>query len=212
MLGRFSKSICGGVLAATLLTGWLVTGCCLDVDCNSYAHVETAALYSLEIVNRTSDRVRVRVKIRGDLFRGIDPGQHERYREAPILTLESDEMTTFRMSAFGGVDSDEDGLEVRRFSRIHFYDSHSDIPYRSYAYHFSWCGSNSACWESEDDTLIEYTRTDGVKETLFVESPDRPFYLERDGDDLELGRIVITFVPDAEPVDQESDGASVAGE
>ena len=31
-----------------------------------------------------------------------------------------------------------------------------------------------------------------------MESPDRPFNLERDKEDTKLGRIVITFVPDAE--------------
>ena len=36
-------------------------------------------------------------------------------------------------------------------------------------------------------------------ESLFVESADRPFYLERDNDDSDLARIVITFVPSAEP-------------
>ena len=31
-----------------------------------------------------------------------------------------------------------------------------------------------------------------------MRSPDRPFYLERDGEDPDLGRIVITFVPDVD--------------
>ena len=52
------------------------------------------------------------------------------------------------------------------------------------------------CWAYVDDTLFYYyDPADGVKEYLFVESPDRPFYLERDSDDPDLGRIVITFVP-----------------
>ena len=41
-------------------------------------------------------------------------------------------------------------------------------------------------------------RPDGTTERLFVESPDRPFYLERDKEDPELGRLVITFVPGAD--------------
>ena len=152
------------------------------------------------------------VKIRGYLFLNIGAVQYEYHRRAPVFTLDRDEIYTFRMSAFGGVDSEEDGKEVRRFCAIHFFDSQSDSPYKSYVYHLSRCGSDPDCWDSNDDTLIEYTRTDGVTETLFVESPDRPFYLERDQDDLDVGRIVITFVPDADPVVQESDGAIVAGE
>ena len=50
-----------------------------------------------------------------------------------------------------------------------------------------------------DDTKSFRRHPDGVEELLFVESPDRPFYLERDKEDLDLGRIVITFVPDAGP-------------
>ena len=40
-----------------------------------------------------------------------------------------------------------------------------------------------------------YDRADGVREYLFVESADRPFYLERSKEDPDLARIVITFVP-----------------
>ena len=62
------------------------------------------------------------------------------------------------------------------------------------------CGVDLAvCEEFDDDTLIFHRSSDGATENLFVESPDRPFYLERDKEDPALGRLVITFVPSSTP-------------
>ena len=84
----------------------------------------------------------------------------------------------------------EPNVLVRGFSRIRFYDERAEDPYRTYDYpHSSWAGS---------DAQYQHQLSDGTWERLFVESPDRPFYLERDDDDPELARIVITFVPSAE--------------
>ena len=49
--------------------------------------------------------------------------------------------------------------------------------------------------ESEEDAECVYIRTDGAVDRLFLESPDRPFYLERDRANSGLGRMVITYVP-----------------
>ncbi len=99
------------------------------------------------------------------------------------------------MSVLGASDSPANEL-IRWFRGIRFYDGDSDTPYRSYEYPSRGCGEDPMCWAYVDDTLFYYyDPADGVKEYLFVESPDRPFYLERDSDDPDLGRIVITFVP-----------------
>ena len=37
--------------------------------------------------------------------------------------------------------------------------------------------------------------SDGTWDNLFEKSPQRPFYLEQDGEAPDLARIVITFVP-----------------
>ena len=84
---------------------------------------------------------------------------------------------------------------VRSFGVLRFYEADSDTYYRSYGYLFRGCGVDTSCWDSDDDTLFVYRSSDGTTERLFVESPERPFYLERDKEDSELARLVITFVP-----------------
>ena len=48
------------------------------------------------------------------------------------------------------------------------------------------------------ERALVYTRSDGMEERLFVESPERPFFFERDHEDGRLSRLVITFVPKGE--------------
>ncbi len=86
----------------------------------------------------------------------------------------------------------EPNVLVRLFSGIRFHEEGSEDPYRSYDYPHSRC-----VYPVCRDPQHEYQSSDGTWERLFVESPDRPFYLERD-EDPELARIVITFVPSAE--------------
>ncbi len=59
-------------------------------------------------------------------------------------------------------------------------------------------GRESECDGPGGERDLVYTRSDGTKERLFVKSPERPFYLERDHDDGDVSRLVITFVPKAE--------------
>ncbi len=79
---------------------------------------------------------------------------------------------------------------------MYFYSSGSDVAYRGYVYLGFGCDVNlAACEDPDDDTLVVHRSSDGTPERLFVESPDRPFYLERDEKDRDLARLVITFVP-----------------
>ncbi len=88
-------------------------------------------------------------------------------------------------------DSAADSYVVRNFASIEFFDEEADRPYKVYRYGYPRCpGGGHHC----DDEMLVY----GSRERLFVESPTRPFYLARDKDDLDLARIVITFVPSAE--------------
>lgn len=59
--------------------------------------------------------------------------------------------------------------------------------------------------ESEEDAECVYIRTDGAVDRLFLESPDRPFYLERDRANSGLGRMVITYVPRGQFLDESRD-------
>ena len=77
----------------------------------------------------------------------------------------------------------------------HFYELDADSPYKSYVYESLKC-LGFYCEGSGDDTLVIYESSDGTSVQLFLESPDRPFYLQRDSEDPRIGRVVITFVPD----------------
>lgn len=204
-------------LAAAVLSSFLVTGCCLVVDCDRYLHMESSTAYSLEIVNDTSELARVDVAMADGTFLDVDlehrgPEQRRSGSWSGILTLDMGERYRFRVSFLGGPDSDEDGHLVRYFGAMHFFVADSDVPYRTYKYPFSGC-LPALCSDPDDDKAYAHFATrDGPPAFLFVESPDRPFYLERDQDDLDVGRVVITFVPVADPVDQESDEEIFAGE
>ncbi len=104
-------------------------------------------------------------------------------------------------SPLGGRSSAEDNLYLVDFGRLMYY-AESDHPYRSYVYRDSWCsvGAFKTCVDARDDTLWIHERSDGTEERLFVKSPERPFYLERDKQDGDLARIVITFVPSPDEV------------
>ena len=216
LVRRFGQDIYGVCLASAVLAGCLVTGCCLVVDCDSYALMESATVYSLEIVNLATARVRVDVSMPDGTFLDADPikqtPEQRRSRSwSGILTLDIGDRSTFRISFLGGKDSNEDGYLVRYFGAIRFFAEDSYTPYRIYKYQFSGC-LPAFCDDPDDDaSYAHFTSRDGPPAFLFVESSDRPFFLERDRDDPELGRIAITFVPDAEPAVQGHDGASGAG-
>ncbi len=105
-------------------------------------------------------------------------------------------MRVFGRTLLGGKDSAADNVLVRNFSLIEFYEMGADSPYIRYVYRSFSCGPDR--YTVDDDTFCVYERRDGSKDRLFVKSPHRPFYLERDQEDLDLGRVVITFVPTPE--------------
>ena len=120
-----------------------------------------------------------------------------------IVELKGNSRTTLSMTWFrfgGKEDSSQDSLLARYLGAVYFYSAGSDIAYRGYVYLGFGCDVELAsCADQDDDTLVVHRSSDGTLERLFVESPDRPFYLERDERNLDLARLVITFVPSAEP-------------
>ena len=109
--------------------------------------------------------------------------------------MDSAESRTFDAFTSFTTDSSKDNNWVLHLNRLGFYDLESDTPYRSYVY-----PSYHKCVYGRDDTHCVYERTDGTMERLFVKSSERPFYLERDKQDGDLARLVITFVPDPDAV------------
>lgn len=166
------------------LAGLVTAGCRVEAANGS------AARYFLEVVNLATGGVKVNVLAGA----GFVDARHQPW--SGIFSLASDERRTFEMSIRGASDTLVDNRYLRWCGRIRFYEANSDTHYRSYAYDDVGCTPN--CWVIDDDTLIVYRSSDGTKERLFVESPDRPFYLERDTEDPDLGRLVITFVPEAD--------------
>ena len=158
----------GSIVVAAI--GSLATSCDRPAG-----HVDYAAAYDLEVVNEARDRVRIRVAGVYDIF-----------------DLNSAEKRTFRLSLLGARDSPADNDLVRGVAGVEFYDADANVPYEILRYG-TW-----RCPDANDDTLCVYNGFDGATERLFVKSPDRPFYLERDKDNPDLGRLVITFVPGAE--------------
>ena len=176
------------VILSAVLLGCIVTACQPGI------HRDPSASFSLEIANDAADRVRVNVKIKGMRFHDVFTDPREPFAKG-IVTLESGERRTFEMSSgIGPEDSQEDSRLVIEFGEVHFFEPGRSVPYRSYEYEPVGCVGGCG----GDDTLYLHVRSDGVAEPLFLESPNRPFYLERDTEDGDLARIVITFVPDAE--------------
>ncbi len=79
------------------------------------------------------------------------------------------------------------------FAEVAFFEDGSEEPYRSYSYEVSSCGDDECSAQN-----YMYGSSDGRWDKLFVESPERPFYLEADESFPIMDRVVITFVPRAE--------------
>ena len=186
------------VVAVTMLAG------CVEPT------VDYAALYHLEVANDAAEYALVRVRFGSHTERGLffdhrfkdlSTGTTIPYGSGSgILSLMRGESATFEVTAYDLKDSAQDSDLVRSFSRIEFYDESSDIPYRIYYYPIGRCRDVPSGSDCSDDAWTHRRYRDLKDERLFVESPDRPFYLERDSEDPELGRIVITFVPSAEGI------------
>ena len=185
------------VVTAAALVGSLGAGCWRPTGVEDHV-----AGWSLEIANESSRRVRVEISM-GKQYFSLPSATIGKYGPTSgIIVLESGEGRTVGMTTgLGRRDSSEDNLYVASFNRLMYYDAKSDLPYRSYAYRSFGCsvGAFERCVDARDDALWIHERSDGTEERLFVKSPGRPFYLERDKQDGDLARLVITFVPDAEP-------------
>ena len=178
------------VVTATVLACHLVPACR-----QTQPTVDCSTRYSLEVANDAAGRVRIRFGIGGQAFMDIPASEQRSGSWSGIVALDRGDRRAFEKSAFGPRDSPEDNFLVRSFGDIHSYEADSDTLYRNYEHPFGRCGDDLVCWDSGDDTLFYHIHSNGTTEHLFVELPERPFYLERDKEDPDLARIVITFIP-----------------
>ena len=105
---------------------------------------------------------------------------------------ESDSFYLLANSYVCGHFPDEHNRLISSFNRIEFYEEDSEIPYKGYHYPMVMCV------ESARGDEYRHQSSTGTWESLFLESSDRPFFLETDKYDSYSARIVVTFVPSAE--------------
>ena len=184
--------------------GSLLTSCRDAVIIEDREAFGCAADFSLEVVNNASDQIRIQIEMSDSSHwsQTIISADGSSYaRRSGIVNLDSNEKLRFSaLSIFYGECGSPANFHLRDIGAVSFYEAGADIPYRGYVYLAFGCGVDLAvCEEFDDDTLIFHRSSDGATEDLFVESPDRPFYLERDKDDPALGRLVVTFVPSSAP-------------
>lgn len=157
----------------------------------SSAIPEPAARFRLEMVNDAGARVGVQVGMGGARFRKPVGGGRRDY--SGVVFLENEEERAFELGVYGADDSAADNEYVREFNEIFFYAPGADTPFVGYA--DGYYGCLDAWLYFGRDTPCVYGEGDEWRASLFRESPDRPFYLESDRSDRDLGRLVITFVP-----------------
>lgn len=120
-----------------------------------------------------------------------------------IIDLDANGRARFpvEISQLGGPeDSSTDGVYVRGLRAVYFFEKGSDTAYRGYVYLAFGCGVDLAICggPDDDDPMIFHRALDGTTDNLFAESTVRPFYLEVDEENLDLGRLVVTSVPSVE--------------
>ena len=196
MDSRFANVFVGVlVVTAAVLAASIVTACW-----DGRPTVDYSTEYDLEIVNGAPESVRIFIYLSGQRFKDLATGTRIPLGSGSgIISLRSGEIRRFEMSLFGRKDSSIDNDLVRASSHIGFFEENAIAPYKSYDYPLRGCSDevppDSDCSDAE---WVSQGHPGGTEERLFVESPDRPFYLERDSEDLDLGRVVITFVPDVD--------------
>ena len=127
-----------------------------------------------------------------------------------IIALGTGESRTFKIAAGMGTELlPENNAYVRLFQAIGFFELDEETPYRTYDYPSVTCEGRHPVivfWRDPacSDGRLTYESADGTTDKLFVESPERPFYLERDKQDTDLARLVITFVPSVDSDASES--------
>lgn len=187
---RLGRRLVGAALgAAGVALTSAVMACPVEPIGEAKPVVDCVQRYSLEVVNGASGRVRVRLRAWAFINGDHDSG---------IIVLESGERETLEVSTgpTGCHELREPNVLVRSFGTVEYFDQGRSEPYRTYRYETYRCGRLPAPCTSDEDYI--YQSADGTMERLFVESADRPFYLERDEDVPDLARIVITFVPSSE--------------
>ena len=198
---------------------WLFAGCFLLAGCPNpdptLIPSDRAGDYRLEVLNKADDGARTEIvmwanfrlnKNRRELKYGSDRNSvGEPRNSSGVFDLSAGAKRTFFMMIGPGSGTPNDSRQLRGFSEIAFFSKESDVPYKRYVYELVlYCGGDEDChhtyeiYGDEPDRSVIYRRSDGQEERLFVQDPDRPFYLERDREDRGLGRIVITFVPAAD--------------
>lgn len=183
--------------------------------------IEPPARFSLEVVNDSGEPIWVQIEIRNSEFPSsryvdgiLDDSLGRKATVAlpvaprnscgrpsiarsPILALDTREsmvlpvMTYTSPCGAGSPRGDETNVFVRQFGSIHYLGI---APVTSYVYWLTEC-IGFFCSHPGDDTMVLHVSSDGTIEQLFLESSDRPFYLERDTENRQLARLVITFVP-----------------
>ena len=184
----------GTRLVRRLIAVVAATAGCLVTACQPSGLGDPIPRWSLEVANEADDRVRVQIS----LWDGsVLLGGTDREKDG-TLVLEPGGRRTFRLGGGGfGQDTSADGSRlIWAFAGLDFFDDASAAPYRSYVYSYAIRCAPSPCDGSH--TTRVFVSPDGAEERLFAKSPERPFYLELDKEDLDLGRLVITFVPSAE--------------
>lgn len=196
---RTTHWLIGGLFGVVAVVAGGVLVACLDAGLGARHTERYFVRYQLEVANNAPRDGRVRVFSAGK-FEDVVTGVRVPFGSGSgIIVLKSGERRVFQVSTLGNrKDSAEDNDYVRSFGRIEFFEQNSVAPYRSYIYPLRGCHDVPPGTGCGDDAWVHHRHPDGTEERLFVESPDRPFYLERDRGDPDLGRIVITFVPDVD--------------
>ena len=189
-IGFFVLIACGGLLLTTCRAAGVVEDFCCTVK------------FSLEVVNDASDQIRMQIEMLDlddshNWSTNISADDWTYSRRSGIFNLDRNaKLRFFASSGFVDPNDSPANFYLRSIGAVSFYEAGADIPYRGYVYLAFGCGVDlTDCEEFDDDSLIFHRSSDGATENLFVESSDRPFYLERDKEDPALGRLVVTFVP-----------------
>ena len=204
--GRHPSAPTLGVVAATSMA-WFVMACPVSPPnpvamgvIDSYCDLHGSLL---EVVNDALDRVTVVIALKKEsiVLNWTTDGTPYIGSETGLVAIESNEVREFDLNG-GPCEPGRDNWLGSSFAQIAFFDGASAEPYRTYSYELARCGDE----ECSEESYI-FLSSDGTLDKLFVETLDRPFYLETyEG---WLARIVITFVPSAEDRAESSANRSV---
>ena len=199
VLTRMFRAVCIGLVVYGALTSCQKPGVVTDPDLGPCCAVD----FTLELVNGTGGQVRVQLTMMrgyGDDYTTIRPHGEDfsgdDYSKSGIVDLDAGERRLFLVHGRFFDASAPYNLYVGSVGSVQFYHKGDDAAYKSYVFVAFGCGTDlSACDRPIDDAQVYHRSSAGTADTLFIESSDRPFYLERDKNDSALGRVMITSVP-----------------